>query len=253
MSSIPLIVLGALVLAAAAWFLAGLLDKLFFGPSSAKTEPAIEFPADEASSQPAWLERFRAWAGPRQPITPARIGATLAWLLVFLSLLDHLRSRSGFTGTLIYFLVVLPHEAGHFLCSPFGWFLTVAGGSIWQVLLFALFGGIQWLRKRRGEALGWWVVAGHSLVSLSTYIADASARSLPLIPIPDPARHDWGNLLEYLGLLQYDWLLAQLAIAIGGGIVLALVLTGIFLTWYPPHTSQGDQPSPPEALRRADG
>ncbi|MFZ5881972.1 MAG: hypothetical protein ACOY0R_21590 [Chloroflexota bacterium] len=241
MSSILLIVLGAVILAAAAWLLAGRLEKLFFSKPATEVEAAIESPTDEPSSRPDWLEHFAAWAGPRQPVSAGRMAVTIAWLLVLLSLFDHLHSRTGFTGLLVYFLTILPHEAGHFLCSPFGWFLTVAGGSIWQVLLFVLFGGVQLLRNRRNEAFGWWVVAGHSLVSLSTYIADASARSLTLIPIPDPTRHDWGNLLEYLGLLQYDWLLAQLAIAVGGGLVLALVTAGIFFTWYPHRGSPGQE------------
>ncbi|MFN8432806.1 MAG: hypothetical protein U0V18_02240 [Anaerolineales bacterium] len=181
-----------------------------------------------------WLENFKAWSGERYPISIERVGFTVLWSIFFLSLLDHLHTRSGLTGTLIYFLVILPHEAGHFICSPFGWFLSIAGGSIWQVLLFVIFGFIVLFRKRRNEALGWWAVAGHSLISLSTYIADASARSLTLIPIPDPSRHDWGNMLEYLGLLQYDWLFAKISIITGGAIVLSCVVAGLFFTWYQP-------------------
>jgi hypothetical protein len=137
-------------------------------------------------------------------------------------------------GTVLYFLIILPHEAGHFICSPFGWFLSVAGGSIWQILLFVIFGFIVWFRKRRNEALGWWAISGHSLIALSTYIADASARSLTLIPIPDPARHDWGNMLEYLGLLKYDWVFALLAIILGGAVVFSASTAGLFFTWYQP-------------------
>ena len=181
-------------------------------------------------------ERLKLWAGERQPLTVERFGFTVMWGIFLISLINHLLSRSGFTGTLIYFLVVLPHEAGHFLCSPFGWFLSIAGGSIWQVLLFVIFGFVALLRKRRNEALGWWTVSGHSLISLSTYIADASARSLTLIPIPDPSRHDWGNLLEYLGLLKYDWLIADMSIVFGGAIVLSCAIAGLFFTWYSPET-----------------
>ena len=158
------------------------------------------------------------------------------WGIFLISLINHLYSRSGFTGTLIYFLVFLPHEAGHFLCSPFGWFLSIAGGSIWQILLFVIFGAVALLRKRRNEALGWWAICGHSLISLSTYIADASARSLTLIPIPDPSRHDWGNMLEHLGLLGFDWLIADIAIVLGGAIVLSCTAGGLFFTWYSPDT-----------------
>ena len=233
------IVLGTIILIVLLWYLSAWLERMLFGAKKDKTETTIEpfvEDKDETSerAKSGWLENFTQWAGPRLPADAKRVGITILWLIVLLSLFDHLHSRSGFTGNLTYFLVILPHEAGHFLCSPFGWFLTVAGGSIWQVLLFLLFGVVAILRRHRNEALGWWTIAGHSLINLSTYIADASTRSLHLIPIPDPARHDWGNMLEYLGLLQYDWLFAEIAIAIGGGIVLSVVVAGIFFTWYQP-------------------
>ena len=234
-----LIISGVLVLLILLWLLSAELEKVFFSRKQDNDQPAIGSPDDETNDlpekeKPEWTVNFRQWTGPRHPITPERIGYTTLWLVFLLSLIDHLRSRSGLTGTLIYFLTILPHEAGHFICSPFGWFLTIAGGSIWQILLFIILGLIVFFRNRRNEALGWWAVAGHSLIALSTYIADASTRSLTLIPIPDPARHDWGNMLEFLGLLKYDWLFAQIAVALGGGIVLSAVVIGLFLTWYQP-------------------
>lgn len=228
--------IGIILILILAWFLAAELEPVLFGRKKKTEDPVIGMleEAEEGYEASSRLEKFRQWAGPRLPVTPVRIGFTILWAVFLLSLFDHLASRSGFTGTLVYFLVILPHEAGHFLCSPFGWFLSVAGGSIWQILLFVIFGFIVLFRKRRNEALGWWAVAGHSLINLSTYIADASARSLVLIPIPDPSRHDWGNILEHLGLLKYDWLFAQTAIIIGGATVLSAAVVGLFFTWYQP-------------------
>lgn len=228
--------IGIILILILAWFLAAELEPVIFGRKKKNEDPVIGMleEAEEGYEASSRLEKFRQWAGPRLPVTPVRIGFTILWAVFLLSLFDHLASRSGFTGTLVYFLVILPHEAGHFLCSPFGWFLSVAGGSIWQILLFIIFGFIVLFRKRRNEALGWWAVAGHSLINLSTYIADASARNLALIPIPDPSRHDWGNILEHLGLLKYDWLFAQTAIIIGGATVLSAAVVGLFFTWYQP-------------------
>ena len=225
---IAIIFLGTLILLVLIWLL---LTELRREKPDEQSEPVSE---NSQRVFTKWLENFKTWSGERYPINIERLGFTVLWSIFFLSLLDHLQTRSGLTGTLIYFLVILPHEAGHFICSPFGWFLSIAGGSIWQVLLFVIFGFIVLFRKRRNEALGWWAVAGHSLISLSTYIADASARSLTLIPIPDPSRHDWGNMLEYLGLLQYDWLFAKISIITGGAIVLSCVVAGLFFTWYQP-------------------
>ena len=235
---IAIIVVGVIVILILAWFLAAELEPVIFGRKKKTEEPAIGILDEsvESPKAPSRLENFYQWAGPRLPVTAGRIGFTILWAVFLLSLFDHMVSRSGFTGSLVYFLVILPHEAGHFICSPFGWFLSVAGGSIWQILLFVIFGFIVLFRKRRNEALGWWVVVGHSLINLSTYIADASARSLPLIPflVPDASRHDWGLMLEYLGLLEYDWLFAQIAIVIGGVIVLSAAVVGLFFTWYQP-------------------
>lgn len=233
-----LIIAGVVILLVLLWFLSAELEKMFFEKKQSSGDSAIGSLDDELDEpekeKSEWLVNFTQWAGPRQSVTVERIGFTIIWLLFLFSLIDHLRSRTGFTGTLIYFLTILPHEAGHFICSPFGWFLSVAGGSIWQVLLFIFLGLIVFFRKRRNEALGWLAVVGHSLINLSVYIADASTRSLTLVPIPDPSRHDWGNMLEFLGLLKYDWLFAQMAVALGSGIVLSAVVIGLFFTWYQP-------------------
>ncbi len=229
--SIVIIIAGIIAILVLSWLLYGELTK-----EAPKERSGSSSDHNEGITTilPAGVERFRHWAGDRQPITTERVGFTILWGIFLVSLVNHLFSHSGLTGTLIYFLVILPHEAGHFLCSPFGWFLSIAGGSIWQVLLFVLFGAAAILRKRQNEALGWWSISGHSLISLSTYIADASARSLTLIPIPDPSRHDWGNMLEYLGLLKYDWLIAYVAIVLGGAVVMSCAVAGLFFTWYNP-------------------
>lgn len=235
--AIVIIILGVIILLILLWFL---FAELSGNQRDDGMDGAIETLDVEQGSEKtnifssAWVENFIQWAGPRLPVNAERIGFTVLWSVFLLSLFDHLMHRSGMTGTLIYFLTILPHEAGHFICSPFGWFLSIAGGSIWQILLFVIFGFIVLFRKRRNEALGWWAVAGHSLISLSIYIGDASSRSLPLIPIPDPTRHDWGNMLEFLGLLKYDWLLALLAVVLGGSVVLSASAAGLFFTWYQP-------------------
>jgi hypothetical protein len=41
-------------------------------------------------------------------------------------------------------------------------------------------------------------------------------------------------MLEYLGLLKYDWLFALLAIILGGAVVFSASAAGLFFTWYQP-------------------
>ncbi|MFZ3222844.1 MAG: hypothetical protein WA142_07085 [Rugosibacter sp.] len=103
--------------------------------------------------------------------------------------------------------ILLPiHEAGHVLFMPFGEFLTIAGGSLFQVLL-PLAIGVAFLRKNRdpfGAAVClWW--AGISLIDLAPYIYDALHPQLMLLGghTGEDGPHDWIYLFETLGGLQH--------------------------------------------------
>ncbi|MDX1532156.1 MAG: hypothetical protein R3362_11570, partial [Rhodothermales bacterium] len=95
------------------------------------------------------------------------------------------------------------HEAGHLLFAPFGRFLHIAGGTLWQLALPAVIAG-SFLSNgyRFGVQVGLlWL--GQSCINVSVYAADARTRALPLLG-GDPAGHDWWNLLRMTGLLEYD-------------------------------------------------
>jgi len=103
--------------------------------------------------------------------------------------------------------ILLPiHEAGHVLFMPFGEFLTIAGGSLFQVLL-PLAIGMAFLRKNRdpfGAAVClWW--AGMSFIDLAPYIYDALQPQLMLLGghTGEDGPHDWIYLFETLGGLQH--------------------------------------------------
>jgi hypothetical protein len=103
--------------------------------------------------------------------------------------------------------ILLPiHEAGHVLFMPFGQFLAIAGGSLFQVLLPAAI-AVAFLVKQRdpfGAAMClWWT--GASIVDLSPYIYDALQPQLILLGghTGDEGPHDWIHLLERLGSLRH--------------------------------------------------
>jgi hypothetical protein len=125
------------------------------------------------------------------------------------------------------------HEAGHVLFLPFGRFVSVLGGSAFQVLVPLICGG-SFLRQQ-GNRFGcavcaWW--AGQSLVDVAPYVADARALQLVLIGGYTGAQvegHDWEYLLTQLGLLQWDRALGRLTHLAGslvmiGALVWALVM-----------------------------
>lgn len=100
--------------------------------------------------------------------------------------------------------ILLPiHEAGHVLFIPFGEFLTIVGGSAFQVLLPLAIGIAFFIRNRDpfGAAVClWW--AGASWVDLAPYIYDALHPQLMLLGghTGEDGPHDWIYLLDTLGV-----------------------------------------------------
>lgn len=94
------------------------------------------------------------------------------------------------------------HEAGHIIFIPLGQFMTIAGGSLFQVivpLVFALYFFRQ--KKTFSGALVLFVV-GESLINVSVYAGDALLMQLPLLG-GDDSIHDWNWMLDELGLLSH--------------------------------------------------
>jgi hypothetical protein len=123
-------------------------------------------------------------------------------------------------------LINLPfHEAGHILFIPFGQFMTVLGGSLFQVIVPASL-TVIFLTKHRdvfGAAVTWWWV-GENLVDLAPYIDDARTLQLVLIGGKTGAEvegHDWERILMTLGWLHLDHTLGRLAHAFGVIIMLS--------------------------------
>lgn len=106
------------------------------------------------------------------------------------------------------------HEAGHVLFIPFGRFLYILGGSLFQIMVplgISVYFFVTHQRYASAIAL-WWV--GQNFLDVSVYIRDARERALPLL-IDLPEAHDWHNILLSLRLLPYDDIIANLCVAIG--------------------------------------
>jgi hypothetical protein len=122
------------------------------------------------------------------------------------------------------------HEAGHLVFQPFGEVLMLLGGSLLQVALpAAIAAESAWRRKERfgaGMVLLW---TAESMANVSVYIADASARSLPLLT-DDPDTHDWWQLLGRWDLLEADSTIAGIVhgsawvVYLAGGLLIAHTL-----------------------------
>jgi hypothetical protein len=167
-----------------------------------------------------WRDLLRPDPGETSPVGLAARGALLALLGVWtLAFLGHGMDSRYLMGSFMH-LVHLPfHEAGHVLLMPFGRFLSVLGGSLFQVAIPLLCGAVFLLKNRDPFAASvtvWW--AGQSLMDLAPYIADARALSLPLLGGRTGAEvegHDWEYLLEATRLIDHDVTLGRLSFFLG--------------------------------------
>ncbi|MGH7579947.1 MAG: hypothetical protein ACREM9_07230 [Gemmatimonadales bacterium] len=106
------------------------------------------------------------------------------------------------------------HETGHLVFAFGGEFLTLLGGTLFQLLVPAAFVVALW---RQGDHHGatvplWWL--GQNCWNISVYAKDARAEQLPLV---GGGEHDWALMLGRLGWLDRDQ-------AIGGVVFLLGVL-----------------------------
>ncbi|HYL98337.1 MAG TPA: hypothetical protein VEZ90_05230 [Blastocatellia bacterium] len=115
---------------------------------------------------------------------------------------------------------LLIHEAGHIVFMPFGHFIMIAGGSMFQVIMPAAFVVYFYWNGKSFEAalVSFWV--GESILNVSVYAADSIKMQLPLIGGPDSI-HDWNYLLTETGLLSSTALVAGLIRWVGTLVILA--------------------------------
>jgi hypothetical protein len=132
------------------------------------------------------------------------------------------------------------HELGHIIFIPFGEFMTIAGGSIFQCL-FPLLWLAVCMRKRWHFAASMMLVwFAYNLFDVAVYAADARARVLPLATFSNDydSAHDWYQLLSRTGKLQYDTAIAhglQVAGTICGFVGLAIgaiLILIMFGSWF---------------------
>lgn len=127
-------------------------------------------------------------------------------------------------GSLLDGVDLAIHETGHLVFAPFGEFVGVAGGTLFQLIMPLVFVGYFWRRGDRHAASValWWV--GQNCGHIAYYLADARAQELPLV---GGGEHDWNYLLGRMGLLAHDQGIAHGVVALGVLLVLASATLGL--------------------------
>jgi hypothetical protein len=139
------------------------------------------------------------------------VGWARALLLLGLAAWTWSFARTPMSAAVMESFLHLPnlvfHEAGHVIFSPFGRFLSVLGGSLFQCLVPMILAG-AFVRQGEGfsaSVCAWWT--GQNLLDLAPYIADARALQLVLLGGMTGAEvegHDWEYLLTELGWTHLD-------------------------------------------------
>ncbi|MBS1796306.1 MAG: hypothetical protein JSS81_20820 [Acidobacteria bacterium] len=134
-------------------------------------------------------------------------------------------------------IVDLPiHETGHLLFRPFGQFLMVAGGSLFQIIMPAVFVGyFVWHQKyySAGIVLLW---VGQSIINVYVYAADAVVMQLVLtsgMTGSEGSFHDWNYLLTETGLINSTKAVASLIRMAGTLTMIAAGVVAVYYSIYP--------------------
>jgi len=134
-------------------------------------------------------------------------------------------------GSFLHNINLAFHEFGHVFFAPFGRFMMILGGSLFQVLLplGLMFAFVFYQRDSfGGSVMLWW--CGQSFVDVSPYIRDGMYRSLPLVGGAGEEYHDWGNLLTMLDAVESAPLYGNISFGIGCVIMfIALAWAGFLL------------------------
>ena len=184
-----------------------------------------------------WHERLRTLPG-KDAGDPALLAGRAAVLLALLVWGLYLITRDVTNGevgqSFMHNILLVIHEAGHVLLRPFGEFMTIAGGSLFQIFL-PLAIGVAFLLKNRdpfGAAVClWWT--GISFVDLAPYIYDALDPQLILLGghTGEDGPHDWIYLFEQLGGLQHAHAWGRFARATGGQLAVGALGWAAWVLW----------------------
>lgn len=144
-----------------------------------------------------------------------------------------------YTWRLLDGVNLIIHEAGHLVFMPGGQFLMIAGGSLFQVIVPAVFAGYFFYHARPFSAaiVLFWV--GHSTLNVSVYASDALALQLPLLG-GDDSTHDWNYLLSELKVLPQTPLIGG-AIRLSATLVILAAAVLSFVHAQFPHDDFDDQ------------
>ncbi len=133
-------------------------------------------------------------------------------------------------------LVDLPiHETGHLIFRPFGEFLSIAGGSLFQIIVPVVFVGyFTWrLQYYSAAVVLFWV--GQSILNVWVYASDAVVMNLVLtsgFTGSEGSFHDWNYLLTETGLIGSTKIIAGVIRAVGTLVIIGAGIGSLYSSFF---------------------
>lgn len=124
------------------------------------------------------------------------------------------------------------HEAGHVIFMILGEFMTILGGSLFQILLPAAIAGYFVFTRQLFAAAVAACWTGENFWDVSIYIKDSQSLVLPLLG-GDNGMHDWNYLLSELGWLTQDQLVGGIVFWLGWLIYAGAIGFGFYFSRLP--------------------
>lgn len=172
---------------------------------------------------------------------PERVDSTLFWgrcvlwavFATWAFFLIRKDFRSGEIGeSFIHRPLLIFHEAGHVLFIPFGEWMTIFGGSFFQLVMPAVMAGALLWKNRDpfGASIGLWLL-GVSMLDLAPYVYDALEPKLMLLSgmTGEEGGHDWIFLLSSMGKLAKAQLYGAVLHKLGALVVLIALGWGAWM------------------------
>jgi hypothetical protein len=202
--------------------------------------------AGEEASEPdaaRWREALLQVPERVDPLRWSLRVALIVALAVWGAVLVRLDYRSGGMGeSFLHGPLLVFHEAGHVIFSPFGQWVMVAGGTLAQLLLpLGIVFAFLWKnRDPFGAAVGLWLL-GVSLLDVAPYMYDALDPQLTLLngSTGEAGGHDWIYLFESLGLLRQAHWIGAFTHKLGAAVMLLALGWGGMLLWMQRQRSGG--------------
>lgn len=138
------------------------------------------------------------------------------------------------TSSLLHTPMVPIHEFGHVMFAPFGEFMHLLGGSLFQAALPLIFGGVFLVKNRDPFAAAvmlWWSAV--AVMDIAPYIYDAQVPQHILLTgrTGDTGAHDFIDVLGILGLLNKGQTIGFVVHRLGVVMMLASFAWAAWVVW----------------------